>query len=166
MNAKYMYPHGNLSDISPLPFGLTPDPIWQEVISQSMGKDVFTKNPLSNSDILGIPGTGRVRHVAETFLPRPVRSGFKVLDATIKNPSSSTSPSTLDAIIQELGVPYFEYNPTEGAKYAQLNKNTAIKDILSAQRSFIRKYNGRLPTWLYQQINNHYQNKLREVGQQ
>ena len=58
----------------------------------------------------------------------------------LKNKTLSTSPSTKQAILQELGLPIYQYNPGEGARFASYDKKDAIQKAKSDYKSFIQKY--------------------------
>lgn len=155
LNLKYLYPHGNLQEISPLPLGLTPDPIYQELVSQGTGRDAFTGKEFGNAPgALGVGG--RLRHAAETFGPTPVRSVFKILDTLTKNPSLSTSPNWVEATIQELGLPLYRYNPAEGRKFANFDRREAIKETRNQLLKFRKSYKGKLPDPIYKMIDRYY----------
>lgn len=161
LNAKYMYPFGNLQEISPLPLGLTPDPIYQEILSQTMGKDVFTGKKFGDSPgVIGV--VGRARHAAETFGPTPLRSGTKLLDVATKNIKYSTSPNMTEAILQELGLPIYQYSPKEGAKFDATNRYYESKDARSALNNFRKNYQGKLPLSLYNMGLKYYQDAYRK----
>lgn len=155
VNAKYMYPWGNLQEISPLPLGLTPDPIYQELVSQTTGKDAFTGKEFAKSP--GVIGVAeRARHAGETFLPTPFRSLTKLADAAMKNKRYATSPTFGMAIIQELGLPIYNYNTGEGATFSRIDKAAKQKSLRSTMTSFRKNYQGKMPDILYKPVLKYY----------
>jgi len=133
-----------------------------EGFSQIANEDLFTGQAISKSP--GIMGTGeRLKHAAETFLPTPVRSVLKTVGAAIGNKKYSTSPNVAEAIIQELGLPLYKYNAKEGAKIQSYTRSQKVSEIKSAMRKFTQTYKGKIPSQIYNLINNYYQNKYKEA---
>jgi len=151
LNAKYMYPFGNLIE-SGTPMGLTPDPILGEVISQITNRDFFLmtqaiadgKDPmdvkkLSDSDILALPWSGRARHVIETFGVTPIRSLFKVIDSQTKQKTSSITPGVGQSILQGAGVPLYQYSPSTGASIQNYERIQKINDAKAAFNKYLKE---------------------------
>jgi len=151
LNAKYLYPFGNLMD-SGTPMGLTPDPIYNEILSQVTNRDAYLmtqaigegKDPmdvktLSDGDILGLPWSGRIRHLLETFGVTPIRSVFKAIDAATKQKVSATSPSIGESALQEMGVPLYQYSPSTGASIQSYERTQKINDAKAAFNKYIKE---------------------------
>ena len=140
LNAKYMYPFGNLFE-GGTPLGLTPSPLIMEAISQLTdrdsyyqmqaaleGRDPASVERMSDQELIGIL-PGKWRHFAETFGPTPVRSLFKAIDSVTKTGKSPTEPTFGQAIAQELGMPVYQYSPAVGAKVQEYQKDQKVLEL-------------------------------------
>lgn len=145
LNTKYLYPWGSMADFGSLylPAGQSPDPVFGEIVSQGLNKDIFTGKDIQTKPgfVKGVLGQ-RGRHVAETLLPTPFRSGMKIYDAATKAPRYSTSPSVGEAVVQELGLPAFKYDPRLGAKFSQYDRSSKISKMKSEMKKELQEATG------------------------
>jgi hypothetical protein len=145
LNTKYLYPWGSMADFGSLylPAGQSPDPVFGEIVSQGLNKDIFTGKDIQTKPgfVKGVLGQ-RGRHVAETLLPTPFRSGMKIYDAATKAPRYSTSPSVGEAVAQELGLPAFKYDPRLGAKFSQYDRSSQISKMKSEMKKELQEATG------------------------
>lgn len=171
LNTKYLYPWGNLGETTNL-FGLSPSPLFTEAAAQLGNKDLVTGQKVGRKDLVSdftdpMALSSRVRHAAETFGPRPLRSALKIGEAALRNPnnpSRSTTPNVTEAIIQELGVPYFKYSPAVGAKIASKNKRDAQTEARYRIINFRKDFKGQLPDQMFEAINQYFLGELRKIN--
>lgn len=160
LNAKYMYPFGNLFE-GGTPLGLTPNPIVMEVISQLTDRDAYYqlqaamegRDPadverLSDKELAGIL-PGKWRHILETFGATPIRSIFKAIDSATKRGVSPTEPSFGQAVVQELGMPIYQYSPATGASIQNYQRTQKINDAKAAFNKYIKENKPGTPFYQY-----------------
>lgn len=150
LNAKYMYPFGNLFE-GGTPLGLTPNPMAMEAISLLTDRDAYYqlqnliegRDPadierISDQELAGLL-PGKWRHFLETFGPTPVRSIFKAIDSATKMGVSPTEPSFGQAVAQELGLPVYQYSPAVGEKVQTYQRIKKIQDAKQALDKYMRE---------------------------
>jgi hypothetical protein len=135
VNTKYFYPYGNLQDVSPLPFGLGPNPLISETAQQVLDKDLLTGKKPSE--------TGRVRHAIEAFSPSIVRSMWQAYDAATKNQPYATSSTPKDVAIKETGLPWYKYSPEEGESFSAYETDSKVDEIEKQRKKYLRDYDGK-----------------------
>jgi len=170
INAKYLYPWGNLIE-GGTPFGITPDPIVMEIASQAMDRDAYqmlqkimqgqdpgTVAKISDNELLGLPASGRVRHLVQTFTASPIKTIFNVIDSLTANPKTATDPSAVISVLKEAGLPLFEFNPELGASIQEYQYEKKLADLDADFTKAVDKYAGKplfgpimkIKTFLYQ----------------
>jgi len=151
-NLKYLYPYGNLLE-GGTPLGLTPDPLLSEAVTQLLtkrdvyqmmqalqdGRDPMSVKQLSDSEIMGMKWSAPIRHFLETVGPTPVRSLFKWVDSQTKQKVSATAPSGIETVLQEAGMPIYQYSPATGASVQSYQRAQKIKEAKSELDKYMRE---------------------------